>query len=216
MTAAINFERWGNPLVFADFTKALILPQYPDRLPRLQQYGQFNPERLLYGIGYYFAPFWVLRDSAGHLLWSGFENGFAGCCAELPPSSFFFSDPLLIGLGAYGVASAFGKDMARRDFVAAAATGLAVPGFLMLIAFAMAFRYRMEFYPLFELFAFLGFARLAAKPAARAPVAFCLAAFVGIAAAHALWLLYMLSPFGPAADVIEPHGIVGFYRLLFE
>ncbi|HYM72346.1 MAG TPA: hypothetical protein VET89_05145 [Stellaceae bacterium] len=216
VTALINFERWGNPLVFADFTKSLILDQYPDRLARLQRYGEFNLARIGYGIGYYFAPFWALRDGAGQLLWSGFEDGFADCCVELPPGSFLVSDPLLIGLGVFGLAHAFRKGVERRDLLLAAALGLAVPWLLMLTAFAMSFRYRIEFYPLIELFAFLGFARLAARPTARATAPVALGAFAGIVTAHAFWLLYMLSPFGPAGQRMGAQGIVELYASLFR
>jgi hypothetical protein len=212
--ALINFARCGNPLVFADFSHALMNDQYPDRLGRMQRYGEFNLDRIGYGLGYYFAPFWAMRDAAGNFLWSGFENGFAGCCIELPPSSFFVSDPLLIGLCAFGIVQVFGDQAERRDLVAAAGLGLLVPIVLILSAFGMTFRYRMEFYPFFELFAFLGVARLAARPAGRAPAIVLAGAVGGIVTAHAMWLLYMLSPFGPPANALGSLTVGEFYRSL--
>jgi hypothetical protein len=214
--ALVNFERWGNPLVFADFTRALILEQYPDRLTRLQRYGEFNLERLPYGLGYYFAPFWVLRDSAGQFLGSTFEDGFTACCTELPPSSFFVSDPLLIGLGAYGIFTSLRRGARRRVAVAAAALGLAVPALLMLIAFGMTFRYRMEFYPFFELFAFLGLGRLASRPGRLGPSMVAIGTLASTITAHALWVFHVLSPLGLAVKVMGPLGIVDFYRALFH
>jgi hypothetical protein len=216
ITALVNAGRWGNPLVFADFSKALINEQYPDRLSRLQLYGEFNLSRIGYGLSYYFAPFWVWRDAAGNFLWQGFENGYSACCSELPPSSFLVCDPLLIGLCVYGAAIALRGDAAgRRLMIAAAGFGLFIPVFLMLTAFGTSYRYRMEFYPFFELFAFLGFARLAGRPGGRGPAVVTVTAGAGVVTAHAIWLLYMLSPLGPAGLALGPLGIVDFYRSLF-
>jgi hypothetical protein len=215
LTGLINFERWGSPLSFVDFTRALSNVQWPERLGRLQRDGEFNITRLAYGVGYYFAPFWILRDASGQFVWTGFD-GIGACCVELPPSSFLVSDPLLIGLCVYGALQVLRKGAARRELIAAATLGLAVPGALMLVAASMTFRYRMEFYPVFELLAFLGFARLAAKPADRTPVLFAVTAVAGMIAAHAIWLLYMMSPLGPAAKVMGPLGIVDFYYSIFQ
>jgi hypothetical protein len=212
----INLARWGNPLVFADFANALINDQYPDRLARLQHFGQFRLARLPYALGYYFAPVWVLRDAAGNFLWPGFEDGFSACCAELPPDSFFISDPLLIGLCAFGLVHALRKGGAQRRLAIAAGLGLLVPILLMLTAFGMSFRYRMEFYPFFELFALLGFARLASRPTGRAPAIVAAGAVAGIITAHASWVLYMLSPFGPAGTVLGGLSAGEFYRSLFR
>ena len=214
--AGLNVMRWGNPLIVADFSHALINEQYPDRLARLQQYGAFNLERIGYGLLYYFAPFWVLRDAAGNFFWSGFEDGYPACCSELPPSSFLLSDPLLVGLCIFGLALSCRQDVERRWIVAAAGVGLSVSIFLMLTVFGTSFRYRMEFYPFLELFAFLGFARLAATPAGFASRMLCAGAMLSIATAHVTWVLYMLSPFGPAGKVMGSFGIVDFYRSLFQ
>lgn len=216
VTGWINFMRWGDPLVFADFSRALINAQYPGRMDRLQRFGAFNLARIGYGLSYYFAPVWVMRDVAGNFLWPGFEEGFGAACTELPPSSFFVSDPLLIGLCIYGIAAALRKGAGRRDVVAAAGLGLLVPVLLMLTALGMSYRYRMEFYPFIEFFAFLGFARLAAKPAGPAPNIVAITGGVGILTAHAVWLLYMLSPLGPTGRALESFGVVDFYTSLFD
>ena len=212
----INAERWGNPLVFVDIQHALILDQYPGRLAWLDRYGEFNLERIAYGLGYYFAPFWVLRDATGQLLWSGLEDGYGACCTELPPSSFFISDPLLIGLGIYGVVATLREGTQRCALVVAAALGLAVPVLLMLMHCSMTFRYRMEFYPLFELLAFIGFGRLVSHPGNRGPLLVGVATFVGIVTAHILWVFHVLSPLGPAGKVMGSLSIVEFYRALFQ
>src|SRR5665213_3042301 len=211
----VTFERWGNPLVFADLSHSIMaMRYYPDRLLRVQEYGEFNPARLAYGLGYYFLPVWVLHDGSGQLLWSGFAQRMIDS-AELPPSSFFITDPLLIGLAGYGIVGLVrDRSEPRREFIALAGVGLVVPIFLMLTAISMTFRYRMEFYPLFELLAFVGFARLAAPPNRRATTAVAVATFAGILSAHAVWMLYMLSPFGPAWRVLGQTGVVAFYRSL--
>jgi hypothetical protein len=215
-TAVVNAGRWGNPLVFADFTRAMMNDQYPGRLERLQLYGEFNHARIGYLFSYYFAPFWVLRDAAGSFLWAGFEGGYAACCVELPPGSFLISDPLLIGLCVYGMGTALRKGAERRDVIAAAGLGLLLPILLILTAFSASHRYRMEFYPFFELFAFLGFARLAARPAGHSSALVGFGALVGILTGSAMWMLYMLSPFGPAGQRLGSMAISEFYLSLFK
>jgi hypothetical protein len=74
----------------------------------------------------------------------------------------------------------------------------------------------MEFYPLFELCAFIGFWRFLAAPSQSARIAFGAAALFSILAAQALWLLYMLSPFGSAGVRLGQSGIVQFYLSVFH
>jgi hypothetical protein len=91
-----------------------------------------------------------------------------------------------------------------------------VPALLMLMAAGMSFRYRMDFYPLFELCGFVGFASMIGSPTARGRVMFAVAAVAGIVTAHAVWLISELSPMGPAQIVMGPLGIVDFYRSMFH
>jgi hypothetical protein len=214
LAAGINLARWGNPLVFVDLNRALILARFPDRLARLHAYGEFNPIRLLYGLGYYFAPLWAMGDG-GKLWWQAFqERTIDG--AELPPASFFVSDTLWVGLAIYGLIALLSRGrLPRRELVLSALPGLLGPIALMLIAIAMTFRYRLEFYPFFDLCAFAGFARLLASPPSR-PANFVIGtgAIAGVVTAHATWLLYMLSPFGPAQTVTNGLPVATFYRSL--
>lgn len=214
-TAIVNQQRWGNPLVFVDLTRSLMTVIFPDHFKQLHDYGEFNFARLGYGLIYYFLPVWVLHDQSGQLLWSGFvERQIA--TVELPPSSFFVSDPLIIGLALYGIVETARNKIPNRAPIVWAACGLAVPAGLMLIAIVMAFRYRMESYPLFELCAFIGFWRLLAAPSRAATIVFGAAALASIIAAQALWLLYMLSPFGSAGVRLGQSGIVPFYLSVFH
>jgi hypothetical protein len=215
LTALVNIERWGDPLVFMPLTQAVMLDQFPERLARVQTYGQFDFARLGYGLVYYFLPLWVLRDGSGQLWWGDFAHQLSDE-VELPPSSFFVSDPLLLGLAMFGVVAVWrNRDRVQRTLTMLCGLGLAIPGALMLVALSLAFRYRIEFYPFFELFAFLGFGALAAKPAGRRAPFFVMAgALVSIVSARAMWVLYMLSPFGAADREMGSLGIVDFYRSL--
>jgi hypothetical protein len=214
-TGLVNQERWGNPLVFVDLSRQIISQtQFPDRLTRVREYGEFNPTRIGYAFGYYFLPLWVLRDGAGELLWSSFQQRLFDF-AELPPGSFLVSDPLLLGLAGWGIAQLARGRLPRRDQIVPVLGGLLVPVGLMLTAIALTYRYRLEFYPFIELSAFAGFASLIAAPTRALRLCLGAAAIFGIIVAHAMWVLYMLSPLGPAAEVLGAHGIVEFYRSLF-
>lgn len=215
-TGLVNQERWGNPLVFLDLTQQIIAhTRFPDRLARLREYGEFNPERIGYALQYYFFPVWVLRDGAGNLLWAGFQQRLFDL-VELPPASFFVSDPLLIGLCVYGAVTTLRLRGRQRELVLLVGSGLAVPIVLMLTAIALAYRYRMEFYPLLELGAFIGFARLVAAPPRLGPRVVAAGTVVSCLTAHLAWLLYMLSPFGPAQAVMNGLPLGAFYRSLFQ
>jgi hypothetical protein len=211
----VNQQRWGNPLVFVDMSRALILEHFPERLRRLREYGEFSPIRLGFGLVYYFLPIWVLRDGSGQLLWADFVERTIDS-AELPPSSFFLSDPLILGLAIYGLFGLARASVPRWAPIALAAAGLAVPALLMLIALGYTFRYRIEFYPLFELCGFVGFWRLVTVPRRRVEAVIGVGAAASVVAAHALWLLNAMSPLGPASRVLGQAGIIEFYGSVFH
>jgi hypothetical protein len=132
----------------------------------------------------------------------------------LPPSSFLISDPLIVGLAVYGLAGLVRGTVPRRTPIVLAATGLLVPSLLMLIAIYFAFRYRMEFYPVLELCAFVGFWRLLTRESRRIEIVivFGAAAAASIVAAYVLWKLNALSPMGPATRFLSHRSIFDFYR----
>jgi hypothetical protein len=74
----------------------------------------------------------------------------------------------------------------------------------------------MEFYPVFELFAFLGLARVLASPTPGKRGLVATAAIIGVAAAHATWVFYMLSPLGPAGQLLGKMSIGEFSAALFR
>ncbi len=213
----VNYERWGNAFAFTDpqhYLWAMIHGR--DRLLRDEEYGIFNILRLGYGLVYYFFPVWVIRAADGGLLWSAFQHRTIDS-VELPPGSFFISDPLSVGLMVFTLIHLFrAREPLKRAIAVPVLAGLCVPMVLMLTFVSMAFRYRLEFYPFFDLCAFLGFGVLLSRSKAPPIRVFALAAFAGVVGAHALWLLYMLSPLGDASALLGGMDVVTFYQSEFH
>ena len=105
-----------------------------------------------------FSAIWTFIRPDEQFLFSEFD------CVEAPPSSFLLSDPLLLVLG--GAYLLRLPQLAREHLldlraVTAIMFGLLIPGFLVLTYIYMALRCRMEYYPLPEFAAFVGFLRSA-------------------------------------------------------
>ena len=207
LTGIVNQGRWGNPLTFADFSHFdLSQDVYPDRLGRLAAYGTFNPARLWLGLDYYLLPVWVWIRADGHVLFAESQATLMDAM-ELPPGSFFVTDPLLLGLAVAGVLSV--RDRVR----AALLLGLCASPVLMLCAISMAHRYREEFYPLLFLAALFG---LAMPPSRTATTKWFRAAIIGsvvlgVLASHAMAVLDARSPRGPGEFYLERYGLIGTY-----
>ena len=227
LCGVVNYERWGNPFVFADFHTQIVFVRMHFRDPLLTAYGEFNIERIWYGIIYYLCPIWVVIRPDGHFLFSEFElKMFDG--VELPPGSFLVSDPVLLILG---VTFFWRLPQLRRGHlvnlwaVAALMIGFSIPICLMLTAMDMAFRYRMEFYPFMEFAGYLGFYAMCVRPDQySAPLRrrlYCLliaSAGCGIICSHLLLILYKLSQFGgdyklPWIMGEHPEGAAAWVRL---
>ena len=212
----VNYQRWGDAFVFANFHLYLFNQTYPDRLTRMDSYGLFNLARIPFGIAYYFLPLWVIQRDDGKLLFEEHQLRLIDA-TELPPSSFLLSAPLLLLLAFFALWSltSFRRSAGIPRLQAfAIGSGLSIAGLLMLAAVSMNFRYRMEFYPLFEYFAFLGFIVLCRAPASvpykatlRTAFAF---AVVGLVWSHVVMLLYKLSAFGPPLDALRS-GVYAYY-----
>jgi len=109
----VNYGRWGNPLVFADFAHyGMSQDVYPDRLVRMAAYGAFNLSRIWIGLSYYFVPLWAIVRPDWQFLWGAAQTRLFDSI-EIPPSSFLVSDPLLLGLCVVGVLT-----VRQRDAVA--------------------------------------------------------------------------------------------------
>lgn len=206
VAAGVNLARWGNPFVFADVRLQVALVEaYPDRLDRLARYGLFHPERFGLGVLYYFLPIWAWNKGERFLFHDDVVRLFDAF--ELPPSSFFLTDPLTMLLAAAGfVALLRGRlPTFERARVFAVVAGFSVAPALMLVGWYMAFRYRAEFMPLFLLGACLGAisigtAMARAAPRRRAWAGGLLWVLLGLQliSAHAHALIYAVSPYGPA------------------
>jgi hypothetical protein len=215
IAAIVNDGRWGNPLAFAADMQSYLLAT-PDRVARDAQYGQFNIVRLGYALAYYFVPVWVASNADGTLLWSALEHR-AIDSVELPPASFFISDPLVVGLMLFMLVQlARHRGAFDRAVVVPVLAGLLVPIVLILTYSSMTFRYRLEFYPFFNLCAFLGFGVLASRPKAPPVIPIALAAVVGVIGSHVFWMLYVLGRFGNAADKLGGTDVISFYRTFFQ
>jgi hypothetical protein len=209
----VNYERWGNPLVFIAESD---VPGIPDPLWSGGQFRPFKIVRLGYALAYYFVPVWAMQTADGSLVWSAFAHRtiFA---AELPPSSFFISDPLTIGLMIFALVQlARHPDLLNRRIAVPVLAGLFVPILLILTFSSMTFRYRLEFYPFFDLCAFLGFGVLLSRPENPPLRSVAVATFGGVVTAHALWLLYMLSPLGDASALLGGMDVISLYRSEFH
>jgi hypothetical protein len=214
-TAFVNYERWGNPLVFADYHVYIENLHHPDRLQRMANYGLFNITRIPLSLLYYVLPVWVVRNDAGDLLFNADYTRLFDF-TELPPGTFLLTDTLLIGFFAYAIRSMIvltpGSALQRAQ-IAGTAAGLSVGGVLMLTAISMAFRYRIEFYPLLEFGAFLGvyaFLRYSRQPPGRHAVWLLgSGAIISIVGSHSVLLLYKLS--GRAGVSLPSAGFWDFY-----
>jgi hypothetical protein len=227
LSGIVNYQRWGNPLTFAGDVGNYnsVIPR-PDRLARMETYGIFNIRRFWYGLIYYFFPIWTIIRPNGQFLFSEFEiRIFDG--VEAPPSSFLLSDPLLLVLGgAYLIRL---PQLARDhllDLRAAAAImfGFLIPVFLVLTYIYMAFRYRMEFYPLLEFAAFLGFFAICVNPVQfsvlsrrRLSLVLIISTGLGIVFSHLALFLHKISPPGNYAAGISPaNGWINYYRFCLK
>jgi hypothetical protein len=199
-TGVINFLRWGSATTFADYSL------YLDPRPlNGNTYGLFNIARIPFALGYYFVPIWVFEGTDGKLLFEAEQTRlFYSDSVELPPSSFFLTDLLPIVFIAFLAVSILRRQSLRAISLGqllALAAGLAVPCVLMLTAIALAYRYRMDFYPEIDLLAFLGFC-VATSGAGTLAVLhrsrrwITAATLVSIISAHGTLLLYDHSPFG--------------------
>jgi hypothetical protein len=211
----VNYQRWGNPLVFTG-DMGSYLQVNPEWLALLDRYGIFNIVRVGYALTYYFFPVWAIQGSDGNLLWSEFQHRTI-YSVELPPASFFLSDPLVVGFTVFALVQLVTKREAiNRAIAVPVLAGLLVPIALMLSFDGMAFRYRLEFYPFFDLCAFLGFAVLVSRSMQPLLIPYAAAAIVGVVASHGFWILYVIIRFGDASKRLAGMDVISFYASIFR
>lgn len=214
----VNFERWGNPLEFAPLkTFLMYTTEFPERIAVIDRYGTFNLGRVWYGLMYYFAPIWVFIRPDGSFLFHETQQRLIDA-AELPPSSFFLSDPVLVALALFFFFAAARRGPTRAPHSAPLLAGLVLPALLILAFDTMALRYRIEFYPFLTLAGILGLhlacnglvPRSGRAASWEGPFLLC-GAVLGSGVSHLVYVLYVLSPFGPSTVVLDK-GWVPFYR----
>jgi hypothetical protein len=218
----VNYGRWGNPLVFVDFSSYQIYAEaaHADNPVRLHTYGAFNIQRIPFGILYYFLPIWILPRGGEAYLFQDWQRRLIEV-AELPPSSFLLTDLLFIILLcclAWHLATARRRSVVPWGNTTLVLAGLTAPALLMLCAIDMCYRYRIEFYPLFDFGGFLGLYTVLAlrqgRPMSRRlRFGLMAAAIVGIAGSHAACAVYKISPLGSVLRTM-PDGVFEGYKSL--
>ena len=213
VAGGVNYGRWGSVATFADYDRYLYNEVAPDRLLRMRAHGLFNLLRLPYGFQYYFLPFWAIPGADGASSLEAFRATYIDV-AEYPPSSPFITDALPFILAILAV-PAWRQDGGR---LLALAAGLAVPWLLMMTAIYMAYRYRVEFYPLLDLLAAAGVMAIGRDARTRAVFARHLLWIApvtvgGVTLAHAMMVIYHASPFASPEQLMR-FGPVDYYGLM--
>lgn len=218
ITAFVNYERWGNPLTFANYNLYIYNADFPDRLVRTEQYGLFNIKRIPLGFLYFFLPVWAfLRADGGMVLQDEYQRLIDA--VELPPSSFFLTDGFLFFLSFYCVKSLL-KTQANNGpdklMVGANIIGLSTAPLLMLMAISMNFRYRAEFYPLFLFMAFMGAVALDQSRNVKITTRrfSIILVILSVIFSHIILVLYKVSELGPAYNFVLS-GVSNYYRTKF-
>jgi len=221
IAALVNYARWGNIATFADYSFYRYNAVAPDRVGRMHAYGLFNLLRLPFGAQYFFFPLWAFKGSDGGAFFAETRARLIDV-AEFPPASLLLTDPLPFILAGCLVV-AWGRPrvgLRAQARLLALAAGLLAPWLLMMTAIYMAYRYRVEFYPLLDLVAALGVIAVGRVPAMRALFArhviwIAGVTLAGVALAH-LWVaIYQLTPFGPP-DAFINYGTIDAYRTLLS
>jgi len=220
----VNYGRWGNPATFIDLSLSLQMQESPIRFERLNEQGALNVRRIGFALLYYFLPINMWTRSDGRFLFHEFQTRMLDG-PELPPSSFFVSDPMLMLLCILSIWLLVRfKRWGDVNLTQAAAVmaGLITPIVITCMAIGLAFRYRMEFYPLFDLVAFLGlyglvseYGHLGTGLAGKINNAIDYSSWVQMGTSHVLAVLYAVSPFGDPAPTTYPNGVVHKYVELF-
>ena len=153
LSAVVNRGRWGNPLVFANLRMQVILvPEFPDRLARLQRHGLFDWHRLDIGVLYYLFPIWTPQLDRLLPLRARLVDLYDAI--EGPATSLLLTDPAWCLLSLLGLIAVVRRQVFAGEILLAG--GLSVAPVLMLLAWYLAFRYRAEFAPLMLVFSCIG------------------------------------------------------------
>lgn len=198
LTGLVNQGRWGNPLVFANLRmQTILVEEWPERLARLERHGLFDWHRLDIGILYYMLPLWTPQLERALPIESRLDELFDGI--ERPAASLLLTDPAWCLLSALGIIAIVRRRARTGETLVAAA--LAVLPTMMLIAWYLAFRYRIEFAPLLVLLSLIGLRDRAPSltPRSLGPTAVIVSAlcFGQVVGAIMAGRTYAEQPFGP-------------------
>jgi len=192
--AYVNYQRWGNPFIFLPARLQLLNAFDPRRITVEDIYGNLNPIRVPLNFQYYFFPIWLFKSDGQFLLQEYFLRLYIG--AELRPVAIPISDPALVFLCGFWAAQARSRtawvDLPRPPVLAALA-GLMSSAILVLLASAVASRYRSELYPVMDLAAWAGLYMILQNqgPRNRASTWVSALSIAGILTAHLFSTFYM-------------------------
>jgi len=169
VAGTINFARWGNPFVFADFNDYFWFQQHPEFIAVLHNYGEFNLGRIWIGALYYATgiPYFLktVQPFAGFL-----ASRVAG--VEAPPFTPLLTNPLTVLLAAIGIYRLWWKpDLTgeRLAILRLALVGNALAVFLVFAAMMLVMRYRFDFAPFMTLASLVGYRSVAIAAAGAGP-----------------------------------------------
>jgi len=198
VTGTVNYFRWGSPLTFMDNSGYALNSLYPDRRVREALYGSFNVRRIPYSLDYYFGLIWTLRDEGGYLFREAHNRLYD--VIELPQSSFLLTDMFAFACFISGAILARHRiSSSERWTFAALLVGFGAQALLLLCAISTAYRYRQDFYPLFDLLLFTGLialGRVGVTYRTKLRVGLAATVLIGMVSAHVSLGLYKLSPLG--------------------
>jgi len=154
----VNFERWGNPLTFADFHYNYWIQRSHSRIAALENYGDINLGRIWIGALYYGTGLpYVLRDVPP------FDEYLRArlTAIEAPPIIPLFTNPLTILLAGIGLYYLWSRPQLPAPDGAAilrfALIGNASAAVLIFAAGGLAMRYRFDLAPFMTLAALVGY-----------------------------------------------------------
>jgi hypothetical protein len=165
----VNYNRWGNALVFADYLHYDYALRSPRRMELFLNYGAINFTRVGTSALYYVTgiPYLLKKISPfAEFLNARFD------VLEAPPSSGLLTNPLTIILAALGLYRLVRHPDIRTEGVAIlrlALIGHFSAVMLVLAAWFLALRYRFDFAPFMTLAAFVGY-RSFSLAAANVPI----------------------------------------------
>ncbi len=190
----VNFERWGNPLSFADFRDYDFYRRHPNLAAVVRNYGDFDLGRIWIGALYYATGIpYVLKAVPP------FEQFLAARYTgiEAPPFTPLLTNPLTIflaGIGLWRLCSKPELPGGGLAILRLALIGNAAAVLLILSAAALELRYRFDLTPFMTLATLAGyrFASIAAVEISEAWRRRARVAAVGLCVFGILWSHYML------------------------